>query len=54
MGNKIKIIKKKKINSQKKREPFDQSASTKKSLDKIKKSDEVEALALTWNEDLCE
>ena len=55
MANKLKSINREKINlPKKKKETSSQRASTKKSLGKKKKSDEVEALALTWNEDLCE
>ena len=39
---------------QKKKETSSQRASTKKIPGTTKKSDEVEALALTWDEDLCE
>jgi|TARA_B110000438_G_C15240885_1_gene405603 hypothetical protein len=54
MANKLKSINREKINlPKKKKETPNQRASTKKSLGK-KKSAEVEALALTWNEDLCE
>ena len=54
MANKLKSIKKEKINLPKtKKETSSQRASTKKNLGN-KKSDEVEALTLTWNEDLCE
>ena len=53
MANKIKSTKKEKINLLKK-EPPSQTSSTDKNLDKIKKSAEVEALAITWDEDLCE
>jgi len=55
MANKLKSIKKEKINPPKtKKETSIQRARNKKNLGKTKKSDEVEALALTWNEDLCE
>jgi hypothetical protein len=55
MANKLKSIKKEKINPPKtKKETSSQRARNKKNLGKTKKSDEVEALALTWNEDLCE
>ena len=55
MANKIKSTKKEKINPPKtKKETSSQGASIKKNLGKNKKSDEVEALALTWDEDLCE
>jgi hypothetical protein len=55
MTNKLKNTKREKINpKKKKKETFSQRASTKKNLGKTKKSDEVEALALTWDEDLCE
>ena len=54
MANKLKSINREKINlPKKKKETSSQKANTKKNLGK-KKSDEVEALALTWNEDLCE
>ena len=53
MANKIKSTKKKKINLLKKKPPS-QTPSTDKNLGKIKKSAEVEALAITWDEDLCE
>jgi hypothetical protein len=54
MVNKKKSIKRAKMNSQNKNETASQSASAKKSSGKTKKSNEVEALALTWDEDLCE
>jgi hypothetical protein len=54
MVNKIKSIKRKKINPPKKKETSSQRVNTKKFSGTTKKSDEVEALALTWNEDLCE
>jgi len=54
MVNKIKSIKRTKTNSKNKNEPASQTASPKKNPGKTKKSNEVEALALTWNEDLCE
>ena len=54
MANKIKSIKREKINSPKKKETSNRSDNTKKNTGKTKKSDEVEALALTWDEDLCE
>ena len=55
MANKLKATKREKINPPKiKKETSSKRASTKKNLGKNKKSDEVEALALTWNEDLCE
>tara|TARA_B110001454_G_scaffold170871_1_gene161462 strand:- start:235 stop:399 length:165 start_codon:yes stop_codon:yes gene_type:complete len=54
MPNKLKIIKREKVNPPKKKETSSHRASTKKNLGKNQKSDEVEALALTWNEDLCE
>jgi len=53
MANKIKSTKKEKINLLKKTPPS-QTANTDKNLGKIKKSAEVEALAITWDEDLCE
>jgi hypothetical protein len=55
MANKLKSINREKITPKKKhKETSSQRARNKKSLDKTKKSDEVEALALTWDEDLCE
>jgi len=55
MANKIKNIKSEKINSPKKnKEASSYRASARKNLSKKQKSDEVEALAITWNEDLCE
>ena len=54
MANKIKNIKRTKTNSKNKKETASQRASPKKNLGKTKKSIEVEALALTWDEDLCE
>ena len=54
MANKIKSTKKEKINLLKKKEPPNQTTSTDKNLGKVKKSAEVEALAITWDEDLCE
>jgi len=54
MANKIKSIKRKKINTQKKNKSSSQGASVKKNLEKTKKSNDVAALALTWDEDLCE
>ena len=54
MVNKIKSIKRTKTNSKNKNEQASQRASPKKNSGKTKKSNEVEALALTWNEDLCE
>ena len=54
MANKIKSIKRTKTNSKNKNEPASQRASAKKNPGKTKKSNEVEALALTWDEDLCE
>ena len=54
MANKIKSVKREKTNPPKKKETSSQRASTKKILGTTKKSDEVEALALTWDEDLCE
>ena len=55
MANKIKNITSEKINlPKKKKETSSQRASAKKNLGKTKKSIEVEALALTWDEDLCE
>ena len=55
MANKLKSIKREKINQPKrKEETSSQRARNKKNQGKTKKSDEVEALALTWDEDLCE
>ena len=54
MANKTKRIKRTKTNSKNKNEPASQRSSAKKNLGKTKKSNEVEALALTWDEDLCE
>ena len=54
MANKIKSTKKEKINLLKKKEPPNQTTSNNKNLGKAKKSAEVEALATTWDEDLCE
>ena len=55
MANKIKNIKSEKINSPKKnKEASSQRVSAKKFSGTTKKSIEVEALALTWDEDLCE
>ena len=54
MAKTLKIIERERVNPPKKKETSSKRASTKKNLGKNKKSDEVEALALTWNEDLCE
>ena len=55
MANKLKSIKREKVTlPKKKKETSSQGARTKKNQGKTKKSDEVEALALTWDEDLCE
>ena len=54
MANKLKTTKREKVSPPKKKETSSHRASARKNLSKKQKSDEVEALALTWNEDLCE
>ena len=53
MANKLKTTKREKVSPPKKK-TSSHRASARKNLSKKQKSDEVEALAITWNEDLCE